>query len=180
MSARELLQIGVSSCLLGNRVRYDGAHKLLPLLLNVDVAHTQWVAICPEWEAGLGIPREPIQLLQRDSELRLVRVSDPAIDVTLAIEQIVQERRPQVQRLDGYIFKSRSPSCAVQSVVVQSEHGPVPDQAGLFARRVMDLLPQLPVVEDSALASEHDLRAFLTRARAYHRQRRENRCGSTG
>jgi uncharacterized protein YbbK (DUF523 family) len=142
----------ISSCLLGNKVRYDGqAKRNQPLHLHM-LPHLQALAVCPEAMAGMGIPRPPIRLIETRSEIRALGRDDHNVDVTERLRQmgLIQHRAHAL--LAGAILQSRSPSCGVTStphfneVGTQTHTGP-----GLFARTLREQRPWLPVIEDTDL-----------------------------
>ena len=112
----EKIKIGVSSCLLGNAVRYDGGHKLDIYLRDTLGKLVEWVPICPEVEAGLTVPREPMQLAGDRAAPRLLTIQT-GIDHTERVAQWAHARLVRLEKEDlcGYVFKARSPSCGVQS-----------------------------------------------------------------
>jgi uncharacterized protein YbbK (DUF523 family) len=148
-------RVGISRCLLGDAVRYDGGHKRHPTLVRVLGPHVDWVRVCPEVEMGMGTPREPVELLSRDSEVRMIGVTSRR-DWTDAMRAFAAPCVATLQALglDGYIFKSRSPSCNV--------HG----RRGLFADAVVTAMPDLPVADETELADADACERFLERVRA--------------
>ncbi len=167
------IRIGVSSCLVGARVRYDGNHKFHAGVAALADEFTL-VPLCPEVAIGLGVPRPPIRLARIDGEARVVGVTDPALDVTGPLDRIAAH--PALAELDGYVFKSRSPSCGL-GVLVFSEAGAVVGLSpGRFAAGVRARFPSLPVVEERALRDPAAVAAFAARVRAHH----DRRCGTMG
>jgi uncharacterized protein YbbK (DUF523 family) len=126
------------------------------------------VPVCPEVEVGLGTPREPIQL-QRDGDLVRLVAPGSGKDHTAAMRRFAEERVRALAELDlcGYVLKKDSPSCGVDRVPVSSGHEMARDGRGAFAAVVMELLPQLPVVEESTLRDPLLREGFLERVRAY-------------
>ena len=167
-----LLRIGVSACLAGQDVRFDGSHKLHPYLAELcEVA--ELVAICPEVELGLGIPREKIQLVDSPAGVRLVTAED-WYDITADMRRYARARvlEGDLEELSGYIFKSRSPSCGVRQVKLYSAPGEASTfrraGRGFFAAALIEQFPLLPVIEEDALDDPVGREDFLRRARAYH------------
>ena len=147
------LRVGVSACLLGETVRYDGGHKRDAFLTEVLGRFVEWVPVCPEVELGLGIPREAIRLEGDPSSPRLVAPKSGA-DHTVAMRRLAGRRAAALGRLGlvGYVLKKDSPSCGMERVRVHSERGaPRRNGVGLFARALMDALPLLPVEEEGRL-----------------------------
>jgi len=165
------LRLGISACLLGHEVRYDGGHKRDPFLAETLGRFVEWVPVCPEVELGLGVPREPIRLEGDPAAPRLVAASSRR-DLTRAMTRLARARAAELARLDlvGYVFKKDSPSCGMERVRVHGEGGrPLRRGTGLFARALMERLPLLPV-EDEGRLHDAALRArFIERVFAYAR-----------
>jgi uncharacterized protein YbbK (DUF523 family) len=167
----EKIKLGISSCLLGLAVRYDGGHKLDPLLMDTLGKYAEWVPVCPEVECGLPVPREPMGLAGNPRAPRLVTLHSN-IDhrgrmLTWAKSRLEALRE---EKLCGFVFKSRSPSCALRGIALSAESGmPNVDGQGIFARAFMEKFPDLPV-EDEVRLSEPELRKnFLERVSASQR-----------
>jgi uncharacterized protein YbbK (DUF523 family) len=107
-------RVGISQCLLGDAVRFDGGHKRDRFLTDVLGSHVEWVSVCPEIEAGLGVPREPIRLVKGTTSPRVMTVKTE-IDHTETMEQYSKHRVQALEalRLCGYVFKNDSPSCVM-------------------------------------------------------------------
>jgi uncharacterized protein YbgA (DUF1722 family)/uncharacterized protein YbbK (DUF523 family) len=146
-------RIGVSSCLLGEKVRYDGQHSQDHFLTDTFGKFVEWVPVCPEVECGLGIPREPIRLEGDPSDPRLV-TAHSRVDLTARMKAWAKARLKELEKEDlaGYVFKSGSPSSGMERVKVYGESG-VPRKVGvgLFARAFMERFPLLPVEEEGRL-----------------------------
>lgn len=161
------LRIGVSACLLGEPVRYDGAHKRNAIVAAL-AREFELVPVCPEVGIGLGVPRPAIQLEGDATAPRAVGVSVREIDVTEALLDFGARTARELEGLCGFIFKSRSPSCGVNSTPVHLAGGAIQaDGRGLFARALMATLPHLPVEENDGLADPLRLEDFLRRVRAH-------------
>lgn len=171
------LRIGISACLLGHAVRWDGGHKRdAGLLEGLDVT-IEWVAVCPELELGLGVPREPIHLRRRADALRLVGVASGR-DWTMAMETYAARRARELAalELDGYVSKARSPSCGLRELPIHDASGArvvAQDGVGRFAAALRELLGDLPLVEEYELASAAGRAEFLAAAE----RRRSRRLG---
>src|SRR5579875_562364 len=157
-------RLGVSSCLLGEQVRFDGGHKRHRFLVDVLGPYVEWVPYCPEVEIGLGTPREPIQLTAGG---RLVNKGRTA-DHTAAMGAL-----PLPTRLDGYVFKAKSPSCGIHGIPRYGPAGQAEDRRGrgMYASRVMDADPLLPVEDEGRLTDDFLREAFVERAFARARLR---------
>jgi len=160
--------VGVSACLLGQRVRYDGGHKEHPLLSGGLAPWLTLVPVCPEDELGLGTPREPIQL-ELSGEAIALRAPGSGLDHTLPMARFARQRiRDLVSRgLDGYVLKSRSPSCGL-AVEVQTPSGPLPRRTrGRFAEALALELPDLPLCSERDLDHPPARESFLRRVEAH-------------
>jgi uncharacterized protein YbgA (DUF1722 family)/uncharacterized protein YbbK (DUF523 family) len=171
-TARRKLRLGVSACLLGRKVRYDGQDKRDPFLADVLGAFVEWVPVCPEQELGLGVPREPIRLVGPSSVPRLVGERSGK-DHTEAMRRLAEARVRELARLDlcGYVTKADSPSCGMERVRVHSPRGGPPrrDGVGAFARVLLERLPLLPVEEEGRLQDPAVRESFVERIFAHAR-----------
>lgn len=173
MTVAPRLRIGISQCLLGDAVRYDGGHKRDTLLADTLSRQIEWVPVCPEVEAGLGVPREPMRLEGTAASPRLITTTS-GVDRTATIHQFSVRRLRELERLElsGYVLKARSPSCGIGSVPLMNARGiETPEGVGLFARAVMEHFPLLPVEDEDRLHDPQILKDFLKRASDYHRSR---------
>jgi uncharacterized protein YbbK (DUF523 family) len=167
-------RVGISRCLLGGNVRYDGADRREPALLASLAASVEWVDVCPEVEIGMGVPREPIHLVAGPDDLRvrLVGVNSHR-DWTGQMLCWARERVEELGRLNlsGFVLKARSPSCGPRDVTIHSlRDGGFAMGQGLFARALMRAFPRLPVEDEDALRAENARAAFLARVMAYQRE----------
>lgn len=170
----EPVRVGVSACLLGAEVRFDGGHKRDRYVTDVLGAHVEWRPICPELEAGLGLPRPAIQLVGGERGDRLV-VRGDGEDVT---EKMARYAEPRVSELleaglDGFVFKKDSPSCGVFRVRVRAEGDGMPVRTGVghFARVVVDACPDLPVEEEGRLNDPRLREGFIEALFCHNRWR---------
>jgi uncharacterized protein YbbK (DUF523 family) len=151
--SRRLIRLGISSCLLGEKVRFDGGHKRDLLITTFLGRHFEWVPVCPEVESGMGLPREPVRLVGNADRPRLRGVTSGK-DHTAAMEAFSRFRVRALAAMDlsGYIFKSRSPSCGARGVKLYAGGGRGGGRAvGIFARHVLGAFPWLPVEEERRL-----------------------------
>ena len=167
------IRIGISSCLLGEAVRYDGGHRKDAYITGPLSRHFTWVPVCPEMELGLGAPRETLRLVGRPDAPRLV-ATDSGTDLTEAMDTYARARVGGLaaEDLSGYILKRASPSCGMERVKIYPESGrPSRSGRGLFARRLMDAYPLLPVEEEGRLSDARLRDNFMTRVFAFRRLR---------
>lgn len=163
------LRIGVSACLLGEEVRYDGGHKRDPLLIELLGPFVEWVPVCPEVEIGLGTPRPAMRLVRIGAGIEGVRMITPetGADHTADMRKYAEHRVRQLmgERLAGYVFKADSPSCGMERVKLYPAEGgaPVKEARGLFAETLMRLWPGLPVEEEGRLQDRFLRESFVTR-----------------
>jgi len=170
----EPVRIGVSACLLGREVRYDGGHKRDAFLVEILGRYVEWVPVCPEVELGLGIPRPTLRLERDGNDVRLVMPQTGA-DYTTAMRRYAGARTTQLAADDlcGYILKKDSPSCGMERVKVYGAHA-VPAQSGrgVFADALLRRFPHLPVEEEGRLNDPRLRESFVERVFAYRRLRR--------
>ena len=167
------LRIGISQCLLGDHVRYDGGHKRDNFLVEKLGPFVEWVPVCPELEAGFGVPREPMRLVGDPRDARLVTIT-MGIDHTDAMNRFARQRVRELEALDlsGFVFKSASPSCGTIGVPLFSTEGmETQEGVGLFARAFMAHFPRIPVEEEDQLHDPQAVKSFLERVRRYRRSR---------
>ena len=171
--AHARIPVGVSSCLLGEEVRYDGGHKLDRYVTGVLGRWFEYVPFCPEALAGLGVPRPPIRLAGDPAAPRAVRVDDASVDVTIELEATSRRIVPELERVRGYVFKRASPSCGMERVKVHQAPGKSPRMGrGIFARTVMEAYPLLPCEEEGRLNDASLRESFVERVFALDRWRR--------
>jgi len=171
MVARPPLRLGISSCLLGDEVRFDGGHKRDNFLTDVLGRYVEWVRVCPEVEAGLGTPREAMRLVGDPQHPRLVTIRS-GNDHTQALMTMTAKRIEELKTLDlsGYVFKKDSPSCGVERVRIYNKHGrPSRNGVGLFARAFIEQFPLIPVEEEGRLCDPTLRENFIERVFCYRR-----------
>ncbi len=168
------VRLGISSCLLGQKVRYNGGHKLDRYLADTLGQYAEFVPVCPEVECGLPIPRESLRLVGDPECPRLV-TTRTGRDLTDRMAGWARRRVAELEKenLCGYIFKSGSPSSGMQGVKVYDVNG-VPSRrgAGMFAMAFMKHFPLLPVEQESGLYDMRRRENFIERVFAYQRWRR--------
>lgn len=164
------IRIGISSCLLGAKVRYDGNHKLDTYITQTLGRFFDYVPVCPELAIGMGVPRPPIRLVGDPSAPRAVGVDDPALDVTARLAAYGTGMGHDLQEISGYILKSKSPSCGMERVKIYGAHGGHAKQGrGIYAAAFTAAQPLLPIEEDGRLGDPVLRENFIERVFAYHR-----------
>ena len=153
------IRLGVSACLMGERVRYDGDHRRQDTLLAFFEGKVEWLPICPEVELGLGVPRETIGLREVDGSLQLI-AHRTRRDLTEEMRSWAARRLDELPRVDGLILKARSPSCGVGSAEVE-DAGRSTD--GLWAAAIRARFPAVPVAEETELQTTKACELFLQR-----------------
>lgn len=165
-------RLGVSACLLGLKLRYDGGHELAPWLVEGLGPHLELVPICPEQECGLGVPREPIRLVGEPDAPRVLVVRT-GLELTARMQRWIRRRIEELERdglLCGFVFKSRSPSCGLRDARVYPP-GSVGGQEylgtgmrtgmGLWARALQKRFPMLPKADEVQLREPGAIARFL-------------------
>ena len=151
MTRQEKPLLGISSCLLGNEVRYDGGHKHNRYITLSLGEHLAFTSFCPEVAIGLSTPRPPIRLISGDAGVRAVKVQDGNIDYTTQLQQYGNSVSRQLRNLSGFILKKDSPSCGMERVKVYYKDQPQRDGTGIFASAIMNADPTLPLEEEGRL-----------------------------
>lgn len=162
------IQVGVSSCLLGEKVRYDGGHRLNSYVVETLGECFKFKSFCPEMSIGLGVPRETLRIIDTDSGHRCVRVNDSSFDVTEKLKQLVDDQSPWLAQICGYIFKKGSPSCGVQNVKLFRGEGFTLEARGIFVAELKKCFPLLPVIDEGMLDGTEYRESFLLRVKALH------------
>lgn len=166
------IRIGISACLLGESVRYDGGHKHDAFLVDVLGPYVQWVSVCPELEAGLGVPRPTMRLERSSAGTRLITPATGE-DHTEAMHRFAERRVKRLADDDlcGYVLKKDSPSCGMERVRVYRKGTPDRSGRGLFAEALLRRFPHLPVEEEGRLKDPALRENFIERVFAYRRLR---------
>lgn len=173
------LTIAVSECLTGAPVRYDGGHRASAWPRDGLEDLYELRPICPEVGIGLGVPRPPIRLVGTPASPRAVGVEDSSLDVTERLRAYAAMRLPDLEDIDGYIFKARSPSCGLEGVALHAEpDGPAaPKGTGLFAAEIARARPALPLEDGENLFEPGALESFVTRTFVHAFWRRTTAAG---
>ncbi len=155
-------RIGISRCLLGDPVRYDGQSKPRTTAIDRLADHFQLIAVCPEVEAGLPVPRPPVRLTGSIDHPRLTGRDHPDLDITELMAHYYREKIPTLYELSGFILKSRSPSCGLHSTPVFINDECVTETAsGVFARAIKTAYPDLLLIEETQLEVAGVLENFI-------------------
>ncbi len=163
------IPVGISACLMGDEVRYNGGHKRSLLCLDTLSEAFDFQKICPEVAIGLGVPRQTIRLVGSFEAPRAQGSQDATVDVTEALAQYGQQIGQQAQAFSGYILMKDSPSCGLTSTKVYTENGVHPrKRAGIFAEVLLALNPLLPMEEEARLNDAKLRENFVARVFIYH------------
>jgi len=167
------LRLGISRCLLGDRVRFDGGHKHDPFITETWGEFFEFVPICPEVEVGMGVPRECVRLVGHPENPRMVGIASET-DWTARMQKYANQRVQELaaQQLHGFILKNNSPSCGLARVAIFGDRGrPQKQGRGLFAAVLMRRIPLLPVEEETRLHRTELRENFIERVFAFARWR---------
>lgn len=168
----EPVKIGISSCLLGKNVRYDGGHKLDKCLTDAFERFVEWMPVCPEVECGLSVPREEMKLAGTSDSPRLVTVNTN-IDYTQLMQEWLEKRLAafENENICGFIFKSNSPSCGPDGIKIYNDNRITEtNRSGIFASKLIKYFPDIPVEDERRLQDEEIRRKFLARILKFARQ----------
>jgi len=164
------IRIGVSACLLGKKVRFDGGHKRSRFVTDMLADYFEFTSFCPEVAIGLGTPRQPIRLVGDECSPEAIGVKDPQLNVTQPLREYGRKIAGQCDDLCGFIFKKDSPSCGMARVKIYNDKGMAQRSAtGLFATEIMAANPLLPVEEEGRLNDADLCDNFITRVYVYAR-----------
>ncbi|MBV7314505.1 DUF523 and DUF1722 domain-containing protein [Shewanella sp. NIFS-20-20] len=163
------IQLGISACLMGQEVRFDGGHKRSTYVLHELKDMFDYLPICPEMAIGLGAPRKSVRLV-RDQDTILLQSADGQLDITTPMNHYCDSKVAELSELGGYLFCAKSPTCGMERVTeykIGTNNG-TKTGVGVFARALMDAYPLMPVEETSRLNDSHIRDNFFTRVYAYH------------
>ncbi|HYT66583.1 MAG TPA: DUF523 and DUF1722 domain-containing protein [Vicinamibacterales bacterium] len=166
------LRIGISSCLLGDAVRFDGGHKRDHFLTQVLAPYVEWIRVCPEVEVGMGVPRETLRLVRINGDTRMI-TTRTGIDHTDSMRAYAVRRTRALASMDlrGYVLKKDSPSCGLDRVKVYGEGGGARSGVGTYAEVLKARFPYLPIEEEGRLNDPILRENFIERVFAYDRLR---------
>jgi len=163
------IPIGISSCLLGEQVRYDGGHKSNSYIVQTLGQYFEFHPFCPEVSIGLGVPRETIRLVEQQERILCVGTKTPELDVTEKLIQCANDQQSWQQSLCGYILKKDSPSCGMERVKVYRNEQPQKTGVGLYAKQMMSNFPALPIEEEGRLGDPVLRENFIHRVFIFQR-----------
>lgn len=174
------VQLGVSACLLGEPVCFDGSHKYNHYLTKTLGRFFQLQPICPESAIGMRTPRQAIRLVGNSQAPRAIGVKNPQMDVSAELRCFGREYAQQYRQLSGFVVKKDSPSCGLEKVRVFNQgQPPIANGRGLFTEQLMKEIPLLPVIEEADLADSQLRENFIERVFLYHRWQKLVREGVT-
>jgi len=164
------IRIGVSACLMGKKVRFDGGHKRSSFITDTLANYFDFVCFCPEVAIGMGTPRQTIRLVGDERSPEAVGARNPGLNVTRPLRAYGRKVADDISDLSGFIFKKDSPSCGMQRVKIYSDKGmPQRSGTGLFAKEIMAAHPLLPVEEEGRLNDANLRDNFIMRVYVYAR-----------
>ncbi|GGD77978.1 YbgA family protein [Lacimicrobium alkaliphilum] len=167
--------VGISSCVLGEKVRYDGGHKRSAFVTDKLSEFIRFAPACPEMGIGMPVPRPTIHIREIGQQQRLTDSRDAQVDHTDKMQAYFSARLPQLSQLDGYILAAKSPSCGMERIKVYTPEGELLHRKGqgIFVQMLKQQFPDLPMEEDGRLNDEGLRESFITRIFAYHDFRRQ-------
>ena len=171
MSNSPGIKIAISSCLLGEKVRYDGTDKKLDILTRIPGDIITFIPVCPEVAIGMGIPRPPIQLVETSEGIQALQIDDPDKSFTEPLQAYGAKIANELKDIFGYIFKARSPSCGINSTPVFRSGEEHHKDAGLHAKQIMQQHPGLPIIEETTLTTLEQVQDFFSQVFKYSQQK---------
>ncbi|MCX7793316.1 MAG: DUF523 domain-containing protein [Thermodesulfovibrionales bacterium] len=168
---RRKIKIGISACLIGKKVRYNGSHKLNRNIKRwASSKGIELIPVCPEVECGLPVPREPMILIGNPEAPRLLTI-ETGIDYTDKLKRWSKEKLKALkkEKLSGFIFKSRSPSCGLRSVKIKGHRKKI---NGLFTSSIIDSFPEMPVTEDDRLKTPASRERFFKKIKNHMKEQK--------
>ncbi|EOU2462554.1 YbgA family protein [Vibrio navarrensis] len=164
------IKVGVSACVLGDKVRFDAGHKLSRFVVQDLGAYMDFVSVCPEVGMGMPVPRPTIRLVSDAERIALVETKNPDKDYSHAMLAYAEQKVSQLmdEELSGYIVCAKSPTCGMEKVKVYKQHGAEKEGVGLYTQTLMRKMPWLPVEEDGRLHDPVLRENFITRVYCLH------------
>ena len=162
------IKIAVSSCLLGEAVRYDGTDKHIKYITEQLALDYNLISLCPEMAVGMGVPRPPIHLLESKNNIQVVSIDNPENNMTFPLSNYGKKVVEVHGDIGGYIFKKHSPSCGTKNVKVMTAHGEYERRGqGIYAATIMKALPLLPVIDEEDFLDKSLRADFLRKVEMY-------------
>ncbi len=159
-------RLAVSSCLLGNPVRYDGTDKYNLFICEHLAKQFELIAVCPEADAGLGTPRPPVRLTGNPQEPLALGIEDSKLNITPILTSFAYEWLSQAKNISGIVLKSRSPSCGLSDTPVFDQHEQIQNLgSGLFTQILIKHYPQLPVIDEIGIKDPKQRNTFISRVK---------------
>lgn len=152
-------------------MRYDGQIKTYPNLVYFIQQNFEIIAVCPEVEIGLSVPRPAIQLRGNINNIKLIGRDDPNINVTDDMQNFCNRKPSQLNLIQAYIFKSKSPSCGVKNIPLFNEQGKMTDTTrGVFVSAMLQHYPNLPITDEQSLSNDDQCENFLQQVKHYQQK----------
>lgn len=168
---KKLLSVGISACLLGHPVRYDGQHTQNPNIQQYFVNHFKLIPFCPETGIGLSVPRPPVQLQGDLNQYRVLGVNNKSTDITDAITRYTKQKASELN-VSGCIFKARSPSCGLVTPIFNQNDNIIGYGHGQFVKIWKSIHPSMPIIDETGLADMANRQRFIERVIAYTKKQR--------
>jgi len=151
-------------------VRYDGIIKTYPQLIKFIEKKFSIIAVCPEVETGLSTPRPAVQLHGSLQDIKILGRDNPAVDITRSMQAFCEQRPPQLNSIQGYIFKSRSPSCGIKDIPLFNTAGKtIGKTQGVFVSAMLQHYPNLPITDESGLETPEQCEQFFRKVKQYQK-----------
>lgn len=168
---KDKIKIAVSSCLLGEAVRYDGTDKHIEYITQHMAEEYNLISICPEMAVGMGVPRPPIHLVDHGHSIEVQGVEDASCNMTQQLKIYASDFLKSHSDVCGYIFKKNSPSCGTKNVKVLNEKGKYELKGqGMYAASIMSALPLLPVIDEEDCLNKQARKIFLLEVEEYSKR----------
>lgn len=168
MSQDNSINIGISACLAGEPVRYDGSHNYAADLCEYLSSMFTLVPVCPELAIGMGVPRAPIQLVGGSTTARALGVQSPSMDVTDKLSDFAKHTLQSGPALDGFVVKARSPSCGLATTpVFNNRNEQTGTGSGIFTRTLHSTHPTMPLIDESCINNLVKMDIFILQVCVY-------------
>ena len=162
------IKIAVSSCLLGEAVRYDGTDKHIEYITQHLSKEYTLISLCPEMAVGMGVPRPPIHLVDDGHSIQVQDISDASNNMTVPLKNYAADVVKNNNDICGYIFKRNSPSCGTKNVKVLNINGEYEEKGqGMYAASIMAALPLLPVIDEKDCLNKETMDDFILKVKQY-------------